>query len=728
MLGIGSLSPDMMWGEGDDELMGGPDPLSIRLNNPGAIRQSSIQWAGMAPDQSGPFVNFATPEAGILAMSKNLDSYARKHGLTTIEGIVNRWAPPSENNTNGYVKRVADAMGVDPTQPLNLADPAVKSALMEAMATVEAGKKHYTRDQIASVITGQPGGAPPMPQPTPYDEDQGLANIAAMGQRVAAMRPPAGPGAVAGVSALPDRPQAQGLSGLNPYLQIASQLMPERQGRPWADALINAGAAMMQSNRPDFLGGLGAGLQAGNQALMQGQNLARQDTLDRFKLGMQLAQFDQKDGGEYAMSDGVLYNKKTGQTQQVGSGKAPQTREVKRGDKIITQEWNGAMWRDVGEAPRSTDDRTLTPVYDPNSPTGVRLVPRDQAAGQPGPLPPGWSVEVGKDGQVRIVQGAMGGRPTQTDPVTGLSNEVLKELDKNLVSAQGQAMQVNRFAQQFKPIYQTIPERGRMWGTALQERLGMDPGPDAKASLAEFTRFKAEASQFFADRLKEMSGGAVTDGEAARQMAYLPTPGTGLFDGDSPSEFSAKTERLQGFFDAAAARLAYIRKAGIGISSMKELESKVPLEQVPKLIRSAIDAAKSDLAKDYPNASPETLESYAVRRVARDFGLMDNSPLLAAPAVKPPPPSGSGAAPGPRELPPSDAEIRRQQQQQAPVQPQSGGGILPQPKRFDLGGPKVGAQPQGEIPTFTDPNDPALAKLPSGSVFRDGSGTLRYKP
>jgi hypothetical protein len=381
------------------------------------------------------------------------------------------------------------------------------------------------------------------------------------------------------------------------------------------------------------------------------------------------------------------------------------------------------MWKDVGEAPRVADDRTLTPVYDPNSPTGVRLVPREEAAGQPGPLPPGWSVEVGKDGQVKIVQGAMGGRPTQTDPVTGLSNEVLKEIDKNLVSAQGQAMQVNRFAQQFKPIYQTIPERGRMWGTALQERLGMDPSPESKASLAEFTRYKAEASQFFADRLKEMSGGAVTDGEASRQMAYLPTPGTGLFDGDSPSEFAAKTERLQAFFDAAAARLAYIRKAGIGISSLKDLETKMPLDQVPKMIRTAIDQAKSGLASDYPNASAETLEAYAIRRVARDFGLMDNSPLLGASAPPPAPrgapraaPNPTGAAGPPAEPPPPPAPTETLRVE------------TPTP---DGTGTRVQTVPvgrgDGSIPTFTDPNDPALLALPKGSVFfaPDGKGGTR---
>jgi len=612
--------------------------------------------------------------------------------------------------------------GADPNTPAaSLFRPKVASSNPTIFYRDEEATTPRTVAEVAAEYARRWSGAKPTKEPTmqqpEYDVDEGLANVARMGQRVAQMQP------AAGISALGARPQPQGLSALSPYLQIASQLMPERQGRPWADALINAGAAMMQSNRPDFLGGLGAGLQAGNQTLTQGQNLARQDTLDRFKLGMQLAQFDQKDGGEYAMSDGVLYNKKTGQTQQVGAGKAPQTRVVERGDKKITQEWNGAIWKDIAEAPRTPDDRTLTPVYDPNSPTGVRLVPREQAAGQPGPLPPGWSVEVGKDGQVKIVQGSMGGRPTQTDPVTGLSNEVLKEIDKNMESAQRQAMQVHRFTQQYKPIFQTIPERGRMWGAALQERLGMDPGADAKASLAEFTRYKSEAAQFFADRIKEMSGAAVTDGEAKRQTAYLPNVGSGLFDGDSPTEFEAKVGRMLNFFDAATARLHYIRKAGLGISSMKDIETKMPLDQVPKMIRTAIEQAKSGLAADYPNASAETLEAYAIRRVARDFGLMDNSPLFGASAPPPAPrgapraaPNPTGAAGPPAEPPPPPAPTETLRVE------------TPTP---DGTGTRVQTVPvgrgDGSIPTFTDPNDPALLALPKGSVFfaPDGKGGTR---
>jgi hypothetical protein len=44
-----------------------------------------------------------------------LIAYQDKHGLRTIRQIVSRWAPPTENNTNAYVRAVAADTGWMPT-------------------------------------------------------------------------------------------------------------------------------------------------------------------------------------------------------------------------------------------------------------------------------------------------------------------------------------------------------------------------------------------------------------------------------------------------------------------------------------------------------------------------------------------------------------------------------------------------------------------------------------
>jgi len=67
----------------------------VRNNNPANIRRGSTKWQGESAVQTdAAFVQFITPEYGIRALSKVLDTYASKYGLNTVSGIINRFAPP----------------------------------------------------------------------------------------------------------------------------------------------------------------------------------------------------------------------------------------------------------------------------------------------------------------------------------------------------------------------------------------------------------------------------------------------------------------------------------------------------------------------------------------------------------------------------------------------------------------------------------------------------------
>ena len=64
-----------------------------------------------------------------------------KYGLKTIKDIIYRWAPPKENNTAAYIRRVSDYIGIEPDHELG--DPATHPTqwmmLGIAMAVVECG-------------------------------------------------------------------------------------------------------------------------------------------------------------------------------------------------------------------------------------------------------------------------------------------------------------------------------------------------------------------------------------------------------------------------------------------------------------------------------------------------------------------------------------------------------------------------------------------------------------
>ena len=79
-------------------------PRGIRNNNPGNVRYDSLnQWDGLAdPPTDGSFCRFIAPEYGLRVICKLMFAYQKYDGLLTPRLMINRWAPPTENNTGGY--------------------------------------------------------------------------------------------------------------------------------------------------------------------------------------------------------------------------------------------------------------------------------------------------------------------------------------------------------------------------------------------------------------------------------------------------------------------------------------------------------------------------------------------------------------------------------------------------------------------------------------------------
>lgn len=100
---------------------GGTQPRGIRNNNPGNLRAGD-NWRGLAepPTDDAGYLRFVRPEDGVRAMTINLLNQQRRHGLTTIRGIISKYAPPSENDTAAYVAAVAHDTGRGPDEPVDL--------------------------------------------------------------------------------------------------------------------------------------------------------------------------------------------------------------------------------------------------------------------------------------------------------------------------------------------------------------------------------------------------------------------------------------------------------------------------------------------------------------------------------------------------------------------------------------------------------------------------------
>lgn len=83
----------------------------IRNNNPLNIRHSADRWEGARAEQTDKsFVQFESMAYGYRAAWKVLESYWKhfreKRGQFTVAAIIGRWAPPSENDTEAYIRTV----------------------------------------------------------------------------------------------------------------------------------------------------------------------------------------------------------------------------------------------------------------------------------------------------------------------------------------------------------------------------------------------------------------------------------------------------------------------------------------------------------------------------------------------------------------------------------------------------------------------------------------------
>lgn len=117
----------------------------IRNNNPGNIRRSdSFSWVGEEETQS-PFCKFKTLFLGYRALLKLLLGYLRR-GYNTIDSIINRYAPPSENNTKAYISYICKQLHKQPTDKVN---PEELYDFMRAITKMEHSTIKYSENEEA---------------------------------------------------------------------------------------------------------------------------------------------------------------------------------------------------------------------------------------------------------------------------------------------------------------------------------------------------------------------------------------------------------------------------------------------------------------------------------------------------------------------------------------------------------------------------------------------------
>lgn len=107
----------------------------------------------------GRFARFESPEAGIGAMSRLLDSYTSR-GFDTTEKIIGRWSPPNENDTSILTNTQARRVGLKPGDRVDLSDPTVRTRFINGIIEQENGRT-LPEETVRTAVGGSPMYSPP---------------------------------------------------------------------------------------------------------------------------------------------------------------------------------------------------------------------------------------------------------------------------------------------------------------------------------------------------------------------------------------------------------------------------------------------------------------------------------------------------------------------------------------------------------------------------------------
>ena len=122
-----------------------------RNNNPLNIRRcAKNRWVGLAEVQGdGEFCQFRSMVYGFRAAFVLLRTYWGRHGCRTLRGIISRFAPARENDTEAYIKFVSKRVGVAPDCPIAGNDADLWIRIVKAMAVYENGSEPRHEDVVS---------------------------------------------------------------------------------------------------------------------------------------------------------------------------------------------------------------------------------------------------------------------------------------------------------------------------------------------------------------------------------------------------------------------------------------------------------------------------------------------------------------------------------------------------------------------------------------------------
>lgn len=219
--------------------------------------------------------------------------------------------------------------------------------------------------------------------------------------------------------------------------------------------------------------------------------------------------------------------------------------------------------------------------------------------------PSGMAVDVGPDGTVSFRQGPGMG---------GLQKPTLNKIEEKQLNATEALSRLNTINQSFKPGFATFGGRFEAFFSGMKDKAGLKLSKDEATNLREFSTYRRDAISHLNRTLNELSGAAVSPAEEERLKAELPDPGTGLFDGDGPTEFKAKADASTRAMKQAVIRYHYAKRSGMDPFA-------IDLADVDKLMDQRGSELEAQLSSQNPGMDPVTIDAMVKDQLSREFGI-----------------------------------------------------------------------------------------------------------
>jgi hypothetical protein len=191
-----------------------------------------------------------------------------------------------------------------------------------------------------------------------------------------------------------------------------------------------------------------------------------------------------------------------------------------------------------------------------------------------------------------------------------LSKPTKSKLEEETLAAGNAITRLNSIQASYRPEYQTFKFKGAQEWSTLKDKFG-NLNPEEKTQLSNYSKYKQNTTQNLNLTIKELTGTAMGVQEAERITSTLPNAGTGIFDGDSPTQFQSKLDNGVAQIKYAIARKNYSINKGLKWENTS-------LDKMPNIINDR----GAQIAKQY-NLDPKKPADLTTinRQLAAEFGI-----------------------------------------------------------------------------------------------------------